>query len=122
MWKKDLLLPFAACLLMLASCRGGKTVSDMGTASYYADKFAGRKTANGEKYRKGKKTAAHQTLPFGTRVKVTNLANGRSVKVRINDRGPFAKGRLIDLSKSAARKVGMLRSGTAKVKLEYKKP
>ncbi|MES2733674.1 MAG: septal ring lytic transglycosylase RlpA family protein [Bacteroidota bacterium] len=91
-------------------------------ASYYANKFAGRKTASGEKYRKSKKTAAHQTLPFGTRVKVTNLANGRTVKVRINDRGPFAKGRIIDLSKSAARKVGLLQAGVAKVKLEYKKP
>jgi rare lipoprotein A len=100
----------------------GKITSDVGMASYYADKFAGRKTASGEKYRRGKKTAAHQTLPFGTRVKVTNLANGRSVNVRINDRGPFARGRIIDLSKSAARKVGMLRSGTAKVKLAYKKP
>ncbi len=106
----------------LPSCKSEKQASEVGMASYYANKFAGRKTASGEKYRKSKKTAAHQTLPFGTRVKVTNLANGRTVKVRINDRGPFAKGRIIDLSKSAARKVGLLQAGVAKVKLEYKKP
>jgi rare lipoprotein A len=109
------------CLFGLASCRSGKQ-TEVGMASYYHDKFVGKKTANGERYRKSKRTAAHQTLPFGTRVKVTNLSNGRSVKVRINDRGPFAKGRVIDLSKSAARKVGLLKAGVAKVKLEYKKP
>lgn len=115
-------LLLTAGLLFITSCRSGKQASEVGMASYYHDKFVGRKTANGEKYRKSKKTAAHQTLPFGTRVKVTNLANGRSVKVRINDRGPFAKGRIIDLSKSAARKVGLIQAGVAKVKLEYKTP
>ncbi|MBO5607022.1 MAG: septal ring lytic transglycosylase RlpA family protein [Treponema sp.] len=87
------------------------------TASYYADKFHGRKTSNGEVFNMYALTAAHKTLPFNTVVKVTNLANGKSVTVRINDRGPFVKGREIDLSKAAAVKLDMIKSGTAKVKL-----
>lgn len=81
----------------------------------------GKKTASGEIYRSSKLTAAHRTLPFGTEVKVTNLSNGRSVKVRINDRGPYKKGRIIDLSKAAARKLGLLQKGIATVKIEYRK-
>lgn len=92
-----------------------------GKASYYADSFQGKKTANGERYQKGKFTAAHKTLPFGTKVKVTNLKNGRTVKVRINDRGPYAKGRVIDLSKKAAKKIGMIQQGVAEVKVVYRK-
>ncbi|WP_191015968.1 septal ring lytic transglycosylase RlpA family protein [Treponema zioleckii] len=88
------------------------------TASYYADKFHGRKTSNGEIFNMYQLTAAHKTLPFNTVLKVTNLANGKSVQVRINDRGPFVKGREIDLSKAAAVKLDMIKSGTAKVKLE----
>ncbi|MCR5046618.1 MAG: septal ring lytic transglycosylase RlpA family protein [Treponema sp.] len=87
-------------------------------ASYYADKYHGRKTSNGETFNMYDMTAAHKTLPFNTKVKVTNLANGKSVVVRINDRGPFIKGREIDLSKGAAVKIGMIKSGTAKVSLE----
>ena len=87
-------------------------------ASYYADKYHGRKTSNGEIFNMYDLTAAHKTLPFNTKVKVTNLSNGKSVVVRINDRGPFVKGREIDLSKAAAVKIGMIKSGTAKVSLE----
>jgi rare lipoprotein A len=89
-----------------------------GVASYYGANFAGRRTASGERFDPRKLTAAHRELPFGTRVRVTNLANGRSVTVRINDRGPFAGGRLVDLSWEAARELDMLRSGVARVRLE----
>jgi rare lipoprotein A (peptidoglycan hydrolase) len=78
-----------------------------GTASYYADKFNGLRTASGERYDPEEHTAAHRTLPFGSRVKVTNPNTGRSVIVRINDRGPFVKGRVIDLSRAAARLIGL---------------
>lgn len=77
--------------------------------------------ANGDRYKPGKRTAAHKKLPFGTKVKVTNPQNGRSVKVRITDRGPFAPGRIIDLSKSAARKLDMEKSGIVSVQMEVVK-
>lgn len=89
-----------------------------GKASFYADKFEGHVTASGEKYKHGKLTAAHKTLPFGTKVKVTNLANNQSVEVVINDRGPYAEGRIIDLSKSAAEKLGFVNQGLAEVQLD----
>lgn len=89
-----------------------------GVASWYGGKFHGRKTANGERYDMNKLTAAHKSLPFGTRVKVTNRKNGRSVIVRINDRGPYAGKRVIDLSRKAAEAVGMIRSGIAPVTVE----
>jgi rare lipoprotein A len=88
-----------------------------GTASWYGPGFAGRKTASGERFKPSALTAAHRTLPFGTSVKVTNLANGRSVVVRINDRGPYCSGRLIDLSHAAAKKIGLLAAGTGEVKI-----
>lgn len=87
------------------------------TASYYADKFHGRLTANGETFNMYAMTAAHKTLPFGTLLEVTNLANGKKVIVRVNDRGPFIPGREIDLSKGAAVKLDMIKSGTTKVRL-----
>jgi rare lipoprotein A len=89
-----------------------------GVASYYAGDFHGRKTANGEVYDMHAMTAAHQALPFNSRVMVTNLDNGKRVVVRINDRGPFVKERIIDLSYGAAKKIGMIGPGTARVKLE----
>ena len=89
-----------------------------GQASYYADKHQNRKTASGEVYKHNLKTAAHKKLPFGSYVKVTNLTNGKSVMVKINDRGPFAKGRIIDLSKSAFNSIGNTSSGIINVKIE----
>ena len=97
-------------------------ITQKGKASFYADKFNGRKTASGEKFRNSKLTAAHKSLPFGTKVKVTNLKNGKSVKVEINDRGPFVAGRIIDLSKKAARKIGIDKEGVGNVIIKYKKP
>lgn len=93
-----------------------------GKASFYADKFEGSPTASGEKYRHSKLTAAHKTLPFGTRVKVTNQANQQTVEVVINDRGPYVENRVIDLSKSAAEKLGFINQGLADVKLEVLDP
>jgi len=95
-------------------------VRDLGTgvASYYGRRFHGRLTANGERFNMNAMTAAHKTLAFGTRVRVTNPRNGRSVVVRINDRGPFIKGRTIDLSRGAAQRIGMISSGHARVKLD----
>jgi rare lipoprotein A len=98
---------------------GKKTDSQTGNASYYADKFNGRSTANGERFNNNAFTAAHRKLPFGTQVKVTNLSNGKTVMVRVNDRGPFAGNRIIDLSKAAAQQIDMVRAGVAKVKIEY---
>ena len=92
-----------------------------GLAAYYSDRLDGRKTASGQVFDQSKLTAAHPTLPFGTMVKVTNTTNNRSVVVRINDRGPTQAGRVIDLSRAAASKLGMLRSGLAPVKLEVVK-
>ena len=88
-----------------------------GQASFYGSGFYGNHTANGEIYRPGTMTAAHRSLPFGTRVRVTNLNNGRSTVVRINDRGPYVGGRIIDLSETAADSIGMIRSGVAPVKI-----
>lgn len=91
----------------------------VGKASYYGSEYkTPRKTANGETFNKEEHTAAHKTLPFGTIVKVTNLKNNTSVTVRINDRGPFIKGRVIDVTTGAARKLGMINSGVAPVELE----
>jgi rare lipoprotein A len=89
-----------------------------GSASYYAAKFHGRPTANGERFDNGAMTAAHRTLPFGSVVRVTNPANGKSVTVRINDRGPFTKGRVIDVSRAAAVELGLIAPGHARVELE----
>jgi rare lipoprotein A len=89
-----------------------------GKASFYADKFEGTPTASGEKYKHSKLTAAHKTLPFGTKVKITNLANNESVEVIINDRGPYVEDRIVDLSKSAAEKLGFVNQGLAEVRLE----
>lgn len=89
-----------------------------GQASFYGPGFAGRPTASGEIFNPSHLTAAHPSLPFGSKVRVTNQSNGREVVVRINDRGPFAKNRIIDLSTAAASQIGMVNSGTANVTLE----
>lgn len=94
-----------------------QTFKQTGIASYYADKFEGRTTANGEKYKHNKLTAAHKTLPFGTILNVKNLKNGKVVTVRVNDRGPFVEGRIIDLSKSAARELSFVDQGITEVEI-----
>lgn len=119
----------AAALLVLVGCSstpksggysGGSASghSESGMASYYGNEFSGRKTANGERFDQGKLTAAHRTLPFGTHVKVTNKQNGKSVVVRVNDRGPFAKGRVIDLSSSAFKSIAYLGVGVIPVHIQ----
>ena len=92
--------------------KAGNKIS--GIVSWYADKFHGKKTSSGELYDKNNLTAAHKTLPFGTKVKVVNKTNGKSVIVRINDRGPFVKGRTIDLSKKAFRSIASIKKGVLK--------
>lgn len=92
-----------------------------GMASYYGGSWHGKKTANGEIFNENSLTAAHKTLPFGTRVKVTNLDNGKSVVVRINNRGPYSKGRVIDLSKAAFSRIASISKGVTRVKLEVAK-
>jgi rare lipoprotein A len=94
------------------------TVIGEGMASFYGAELAGNRTATGERFNPSAMTAAHRTLPMGTKLRVTNKANGKSVIVRINDRGPFAKNRIIDVSRGAAEKISMVRSGTARVTLE----
>ena len=89
-----------------------------GEASYYGNELAGNRTASGERFNPLGLTAAHRTLPLGTKLRVTNLSNGLSTIVRINDRGPFVGNRIIDVSLGAARQIGMIRSGKARVKLE----
>lgn len=103
-------------LILFSSSLFGQT--QVGKASYYGGKFHGRKTASGEVFDKNKLTAAHKTLPFGTKVKVTDKKSGKSVTVKINDRGPYVKGRIIDLSEFAAKKLGILEKGVTEVTLE----
>lgn len=92
-----------------------------GDASYYGNELAGRPTASGERFDPQQLTAAHRTLPFGTRLRVTNISNGHSVVVRVNDRGPFSGQRVLDLSYSAARQIGILQRGQARVRMEVLK-
>ena len=117
------LLGACALLSLLAGCASNDVVDPhgydkTGVASYYGAKHQGKRTASGERFNKNSLTAAHRQLPFGTRVKVTNLNNDRSCVVRINDRGPHTRGRLIDLSHEAAERLGMLKSGTARVRVQ----
>lgn len=108
-----------SAIILFSSC--GKYITETGNASYYGDQFVHRPMANGKKFNQHKLTAAHKTLPLGTKVKVINLTNHHRVKVRITDRGPFVKGRIIDLSKKAARRINMINDGVAQVELKYKK-
>ena len=89
-----------------------------GIASYYANDFHGKQTSNGEIFDMNALTAAHRTFPFGTKVRVTNLENNKIVVVRVNDRGPFKEGRMMDLSMAAAKEIDLIRTGTARVRLE----
>ncbi|MBW2960688.1 septal ring lytic transglycosylase RlpA family protein [Mesonia aestuariivivens] len=111
--KKFLISLFFICVSLISFAQ-----VQTGKASFYSDKFEGRKTASGEKYHHDKATGAHRHLPFGTKVKVTNLANNKSTAVIINDRGPFVDGRIIDVSKSAAQKLGFTPIGITDVVLE----
>lgn len=101
-----------------SQARGGSGQSQEGFASYYHDSFHGRKTASGQRYNKHRLTAAHRTLPLGTKIRVTNAKTGKSIVVKVNDRGPYARGRILDLSKEAASELGMVKRGIAKVELK----
>ena len=116
---KDFLFTIAMWLVSLFLMMGVVKMfpAEAEKASYYSYEFGGRKTANGEIFNPAELTAAHKTLPFGTKVKVTNVDNGKSVIVRINDRGPFIKGRSIDLSYAAAEKIEMVEKGVAEVEI-----
>lgn len=114
---RNILLLICSLLVSLASAQ-----VQTGKASFYADRFEGVPTASGEKYRHNRLTAAHKTLPFGTKVRVTNLTNNATVEVIINDRGPFVEGRVIDLSRSAAEKLGFVRDGLTDVEIEVIDP
>lgn len=113
--KKLMTALFAGAFLSMSMLAGTAEAGSVGVASYYA---SGKRTANGERFNPNGLTAAHRSLPFGTKVKVTNLKTGKSVVVRINDRGPFAHRRIIDLSLGAARAVGITHSGVGKVRLD----
>lgn len=107
-----------ATLLIFVCLKSISQTSEIGMASFYNDKFEGKVTASGELFSQSKLTAAHRTLPFKTKIKVTNLLNKRTVIVTINDRGPFVEGRILDLSKKAAVKLDFVDKGVVKVKLE----
>lgn len=111
------ILPVPIAQAQLLASSGVRSVST-GQASWYGPGFYGNRTANGEVFRPGTRTAAHRNLPFGTLVRVTNLNNGRSTVVRINDRGPFHGSRVIDLAHGAAQDLGVISSGVAQVRLE----
>lgn len=110
-----------SCWLLSTSYKTSKSVSEnaieTGVASWYGPGFHGKKTANGETFNTEDFTAAHRTLPFNSQILVQNIDNGKTVEVRINDRGPFIKNRIIDLSRIAAEKIDMIRPGTANVRL-----
>lgn len=108
---------FALALLLLAAC-AHRPPPQTGKASWYGAELRGNPTASGEPFRPARRTAAHKTLPFGTVVRVTRVDTGQHVRVVINDRGPYAKGRIIDLSRRAARKIDMLDAGVAAVTVE----
>ena len=113
--KSSTLLLFSCCFLVACQTLGSGMA---GKASYYAHQYHGRPTASGEPYNMYAMTAAHPSLPFGTLLRVTNLQNGRSVIVRVNDRGPFKAGRVVDVSLAAAEQLGLILPGTAEVRLE----
>jgi rare lipoprotein A len=106
---------FAALIALVASSAKAETI---GKASFYGKELAGHRTASGERFSPSALTAAHRSLPFGTRLKLTNTANGRSVLVRINDRGPFVRGRTLDVSLAAAQALGFVGRGTASLRIE----
>jgi rare lipoprotein A len=118
------LIALALLLSLVAGCSSRPATrpeggfDQVGLCSYYALKFHGHKTASGERYNQEAMTAAHRHLPFGSVVKVINLENGKWVEVRVNDRGPFVKGRIIDVSYAAAKKLKMIREGVVRVRVQ----
>jgi rare lipoprotein A len=108
-------LVLVAGVLAISVFSNAAEARQCGAASWYGDKFAGKRTASGVRFNPNDMVAAHRTLPFGSRVRVTEQRSGRSVTVKIVDRGPHVRGRVIDVSKAAARKLGFLRRGTARV-------
>jgi rare lipoprotein A len=113
-----LVLTLSAALLTAPfAATDALALNQHGIASYYGQKFHGRKTASGERFNNNAMTAAHRSAPFGSRIKVTNLANGRSVVVRVNDRGPWVRGRIVDVSGVAARQLGMTGRGLTRVRV-----
>lgn len=116
------LLAMAGCSSTPKSGAGSSSIpsghSESGMASYYGNEFQSRKTASGERFDQAQLTAAHRTLPFGTRLRVTNTQNGKSVMVRVNDRGPFVKGRIIDLSSSAFKTIAATNTGVVPVRIQ----
>jgi len=118
MFPRTGLAVLAVGLAFLAACASSGGRGGTWTASWYGVPFHGRPTASGERFDKHGLTAAHKSLPFGTRLRVSNPANGRSVIVRINDRGPFVAGRDLDLSEAAAAELGILRQGVAPVRVQ----
>jgi len=115
---KKLMITMTAFFVLLFTVNEKTEAAQHGIASYYANFFNGRRTANGEIFSNNKVTAAHKTLPLGTKVKVTNKTNGKSIVVRINDRGPYVRGRVIDLSRKAFTKIGNVNKGLLDVKVE----
>lgn len=115
------MLSFAGISARENSKEGDSTVvkTKTGYATYYARRFEGHKTSSGHRYRASNMTAAHMSLPFGTVVKVTNLSNGKTVDVKVNDRGPHSKKYIIDLSAGAAKKLGFYKKGHSKVEISY---
>ena len=103
---------------IVASAQAGNADSKTVTASYYSDRYNGRRTASGQRFSNNALTAAHRTLAFGTKVKLTNVQNNKSVVVRVNDRGPFVKGREISVTRAAASRLGFVRAGTASVRMD----
>ncbi len=126
--KCSLVYTVSALLLLMLHCNGlpdkkvDTVYSELGKASWYGPGFQGKITASGEKFDMNKLTAAHKVLEFGTIVRVTNINNKKKVIVKINDRGPFTKNRIIDLSKKAAERIDMLKTGIADVKIEVIEP
>ncbi len=118
---KNYILILLLGFVCTASIFAQKDEFEYGMASYYSDKYQGSPTASGEEYDRNKMTAAHKTLPFGTMIKVTRLDNKKSVRVRVNDRGPYIKDRVVDISRAAAVELGMIKEGQTKVKVEIVK-
>ena len=122
LWGILIFIYMPLCLVGCEEKPKEKPYTQTGQASYYARMFEGRKTASGATYREDSLTAAHKFLPLGTIVEVTNLSNEKKVTVEVNDRGPYIEGRNIDLSREAAKRLDMMESGTADIRLKVVKP